>query len=49
VHVAPGVKSAVVTLAAAGTHVRILGYRGGWTLVRLPSGATGYVLGSYVR
>lgn len=49
VHVAPGTKSAVVTLAAAGTHVRILGHRGGWTLVRLPSGTTGYVLGSYVR
>jgi len=49
VHAAPGTKSAVVTLAAAGTHVRVLGHRGGWTLVRLPSGTTGYVLGSYVR
>lgn len=49
VHSAPGVRAPVVTLAAAGTHVRVLGYRGGWTLVRLPNGTTGYVLGVYVR
>jgi uncharacterized protein YgiM (DUF1202 family) len=48
VHSAPGVKAPVVATAASGTHVRVLGHRGGWTLVRLPSGQTGYVLGSYV-
>jgi uncharacterized protein YgiM (DUF1202 family) len=49
VHSAPGVKAPVVTVAAAGTHVTVLGYRAGWVLVRLPNGTTGYVLGSYVR
>jgi uncharacterized protein YgiM (DUF1202 family) len=49
VHSAPGVKAPVVTTAASGTHVRVLGHRGAWTLVRLPSGQTGYVLGSYVN
>ena len=48
-HAGPGVKTAVVTLAAAGTRVRVLGYHGGWALVRLPSGTKGYVLGSYLR
>jgi uncharacterized protein YgiM (DUF1202 family) len=37
-----------VGLAAAGTHVQVLGYSGGWALVRLPNGQTGYVLGTYV-
>jgi uncharacterized protein YgiM (DUF1202 family) len=49
VHSAPGLKAPVVATTASGTHVHVLGYRGGWTLVRLPSGQTGYVLGSYVR
>jgi uncharacterized protein YgiM (DUF1202 family) len=48
VHSAPGIKAPVVGTAASGTHVTVLGHRGGWTLVRLPSGQTGYVLGSYV-
>jgi N-acetylmuramoyl-L-alanine amidase len=49
VHSSPGIKAPVVTLAARGTHVRVLGYSRGWTLVRLPNGRTGYVLGIYVR
>jgi len=48
VHSSPGVKAPVVGTAVAGTHVKVLGHRGGWTLVRLPSGQTGYVLGSFV-
>lgn len=48
VHSAPGVKAPVVGTAAAGTRVRVLGHSGGWTLVRLPSGQTGYVLGRFV-
>ncbi len=48
VHSSPGIKAPVVGTAAAGTHVKVLGHRGGWTLVRLPSGQTGYVLGSFV-
>jgi N-acetylmuramoyl-L-alanine amidase len=48
-HSAPGVKSPVTGLAAAGTHVRILGSRGGWDLIRLPGGKTGYVDGIYVH
>jgi cell wall-associated NlpC family hydrolase/uncharacterized protein YgiM (DUF1202 family) len=49
VHSAPGVKAPVVGLVAAGTHVRVLGYRSGWTLIRLANGTTGYVLGTYIR
>src|SRR5579872_91253 len=49
VHSAPGIGARVVGLVAAGTHVRVLGYRAGWALVRLPSGMTGYIYGSYVR
>jgi uncharacterized protein YgiM (DUF1202 family) len=49
VHSAPGVNAPVVGMVAAGTHVTVLGYKNGWALVRLPSGQTGYVLGSYVR
>ncbi len=49
VHAAPGLRSRVVGLAAAGTHVMILGYQAGWVLVRLPNGQTGYVDGVYVR
>ncbi|HEX8917276.1 MAG TPA: SH3 domain-containing protein [Chloroflexota bacterium] len=49
VHTRPGVSAPVVTLAAAGTHVNVLGYRNGWDLIRLPAGSTGYVLGSFVR
>jgi uncharacterized protein YgiM (DUF1202 family) len=49
VHSSPGVKAPVVGMAAAGTHVTVLGYKNGWALVRLPSGQTGYVLGTYVR
>jgi cell wall-associated NlpC family hydrolase/uncharacterized protein YgiM (DUF1202 family) len=49
VHVAPALSARVVTTAAAGTHVRILGYTGSWTLVRLPSGTTGYVFGAYIH
>jgi uncharacterized protein YgiM (DUF1202 family) len=36
-------------MVAAGTHVTVLGYKNGWALVRLPTGQTGYVLGTYVR
>lgn len=49
IHSAPGIKSPVTGLVAAGTHVRILGSRSGWDLVRLPNGKTGYVDGIYVR
>jgi len=49
VHSRPGVKAPVIGGAAAGTHVQVLGYSGGWALVRLPSGQTGYVLGTYVH
>ncbi len=49
VHAAPGLKARVVGLVAAGTHVTVLGYRAGWAWVRLPSGMTGYVYGSFVR
>jgi uncharacterized protein YgiM (DUF1202 family)/cell wall-associated NlpC family hydrolase len=49
VHSSPGIKAPVVATTISGTRVRVLGHRGGWTLVRLPSGQTGYVLGSYVR
>jgi cell wall-associated NlpC family hydrolase/uncharacterized protein YgiM (DUF1202 family) len=49
VHAAPGLSARVVTLAAAGTHVAILGRSGAWALVRLPSGRTGYVYALYLR
>jgi uncharacterized protein YgiM (DUF1202 family) len=49
VHASPGLRSRVTTVAAAGTHVTVLGYHGAWMLVRLPSGQTGYVYASYVR
>jgi uncharacterized protein YgiM (DUF1202 family)/cell wall-associated NlpC family hydrolase len=42
------VNSAVVGMAAAGTKVKVLGYKNGWTHVRLQNGLTGYVLGTYV-
>ncbi|HEX6507791.1 MAG TPA: SH3 domain-containing protein, partial [Chloroflexota bacterium] len=49
VHSRPGMAAPVITLAAAGTHVSVLGYSSGWALIRLPAGTTGYVLGSFVR
>lgn len=49
VHAAPGLRARVVGLAAAGTHVTVLGRSGAWTLVRLPSGRIGYVYAAYVR
>ncbi len=49
IHASPGIKAPVVGTAASGTHVRVLGHRGGWTLVRLPSGQTGYVSARYIR
>jgi uncharacterized protein YgiM (DUF1202 family)/cell wall-associated NlpC family hydrolase len=49
VHSRPGVKAPIITSAAAGTHVTVIGYRGNWKLVRLPNGMTGYILGIYVR
>jgi cell wall-associated NlpC family hydrolase/uncharacterized protein YgiM (DUF1202 family) len=49
VHASPGVKSPVIGLAGAGTRVQIIGRSGGWVLVRLPSGQTGYVSGAFVR
>ena len=48
IHSAPGVRAPVVATIGRGTRVQVLGHRGGWTLVRLPSGQTGYVLGSFV-
>lgn len=48
-HTGASIGSRVVAVGAAGTRVAVLGYRNGWALVRLPSGTTGYVLGSYVR
>jgi len=48
-HARASLKSRVVGLAAAGSHVAVLGFRNGFALVRLPSGATGYVYGAYVR
>jgi uncharacterized protein YgiM (DUF1202 family) len=48
-HSGPGLSRPVVRLVAAGTRVQILGFSSGWTLVRLPSRQTGYVLGIYVR
>lgn len=48
VHAAPGMKTRVIGLAAAGTHVLVLGHSGRWTLVRLPSGQVGYVFGAFV-
>jgi uncharacterized protein YgiM (DUF1202 family)/cell wall-associated NlpC family hydrolase len=48
VHSSPGIKAPVVGTAISGTQVRVLGHRGAWTFVRLPSGQTGYVLGSYI-
>ncbi|MBV9282453.1 MAG: SH3 domain-containing protein [Chloroflexi bacterium] len=49
VHSGPGINKPVVGMVAAGTRVQVIGYKRGWALVRLPGGATGYVLGSYVR
>ncbi|MGI8824747.1 MAG: SH3 domain-containing protein [Chloroflexota bacterium] len=49
VHTRPGLHTPVITLAGAGTHVRVLGYSRGWARVRLPNGTTGYVSGAYVR
>lgn len=49
VHTRPALKAPVVATAVAGTRVQILGRAGAWALVRLPSGAVGYVYGSYVR
>jgi N-acetylmuramoyl-L-alanine amidase len=49
VHSRPGINAPVVGMVAAGTHVTVLGYKNGWALVRLPTGQTGYVLGTYVR
>jgi uncharacterized protein YgiM (DUF1202 family) len=49
VHATPALGGRVIGLAAAGTHVRIIGRAGSWVLVRLPSGRTGYVYGIYVH
>jgi uncharacterized protein YgiM (DUF1202 family) len=49
IHAYPGLKARVVGGGVAGTHVQILSYRGAWVLVRLASGVTGYVYGSYVK
>ncbi len=49
VHVAPGLNARVARVAPAGTHVQVLGSSGGWTLVRLPNGQTGYVASAYVH
>jgi cell wall-associated NlpC family hydrolase len=49
IHVAPALNARVITTAALGTHVQVLSYRGSWVLVRLPSGAMGYVFGAYVH
>jgi uncharacterized protein YgiM (DUF1202 family) len=49
VHTGPNIKSTVTQTAATGTHIAVLGYTNGWAHVRLPSGQTGYVLGTYVR
>jgi uncharacterized protein YgiM (DUF1202 family) len=48
-HARPGVHSAVLGLAASGTHVRILKRSGKWLRVRLPSGRVGYVYRAYVK
>lgn len=48
VHARASLTSRVITLAAAGTHVHLLGRRGSWDHVRLPSGIAGFVYGSYV-
>jgi uncharacterized protein YgiM (DUF1202 family) len=49
VHATPSLKGAVVTVLAAGTHVTVIGGSGSWKLVKLPTGGTGYVYGSYVK
>ena len=43
------IKSPIVGAAVAGTKVKVLGYKNGWTHVRLSNGVTGYVLGTYVN
>lgn len=49
VHTGASIGSRVIGLAAAGSKVAVLGFRNGWTLVRLRNGRSGYVLGIYVR
>jgi N-acetylmuramoyl-L-alanine amidase len=49
VHATASLKGKVVTVAAKGTHVVVLGFSNGFALIRLPNGTTGYVYGSYVR
>ncbi len=49
VHFAPGINSPVIGLAAAGTHLHILGQQGNWDHVHLSDGMTGYVNAGYVR
>lgn len=45
----PSGNSQVVAVATAGTRVQLLGSRGQWVLVRLPTGVTGYVFTSSLR
>jgi SH3-like domain-containing protein len=49
VHATPALRGQVIGLAAAGTHVQIIGHSGSWVLVRLPNGRTGYIYGIYVH
>jgi len=49
VHATPGIKAPVITVAAAGTSVQVLGEQSSWILVQLPSHVTGFVFGSYVH
>lgn len=49
VHLGPSLTSRVISVAAAGTHVRVLKYLGGFDFVALPSSVKGYVYAQYVR
>lgn len=49
VHAGASVNSRVVSVAAAGTHVRVLRYLGSFDKVQLPTSIKGYVYAQYVR
>lgn len=49
VHSQAGLFGTVIGLLYAGEHVTLLGSSGGWDLIRLPTGGTGYVDAIYIR
>jgi cell wall-associated NlpC family hydrolase/uncharacterized protein YgiM (DUF1202 family) len=49
IHSRPGINAPVIGLAAAGTHLAVLGFKLGWDYVKFATGKSGYIIGTYVR